>query len=106
MINLQHTLAGLTSRVSGSSSSKVHLAFSIVTEGPYFELWVHYTTLEDGVRVYNMNILAIGHASLYPTVLEFLILVDKVMSWATSDFLNDIADQLILLGKGWKGGVS
>ncbi|KAI2611857.1 hypothetical protein GGR54DRAFT_617066 [Hypoxylon sp. NC1633] len=98
MIKLQHDLADLTKSASGGSyASKVPLAFSICTEGPYIELWVHYTTSEDNVRMYNMNILKICHASLPEGVAEFLMVVDSMMSWASVDFVNDIAEQLVLV---------
>lgn len=31
--------------------------FSICTEGPYHELWAHYTYIEDGMRTFNMKLL-------------------------------------------------
>ena len=98
MTNLQHMLTDLTERASpGSHHSKAPLAFSICTEGPHMELWVHYTTLTKGVRIYNMNILKTCHASLEEGVVEFLVMVDLVMSWASTDFLNEIAEQLYLV---------
>lgn len=98
MTNLQHKLAELTECASpGSNQSKEPLAFSICTQGPYMELWGHYTTLVDGVRMYNMKLLKICHASLPGTVTEFFMAVDGVMSWASSDLLDDIAKQLALL---------
>ena len=98
MTNLQHNLAELTERASpGSYHSKEPLAFSICTEGPYMELWVHYTTSVDGARMYHMKLLKICHASLPGTVREFFMAVDGVMSWATSDLLDDIAKQLVLV---------
>ena len=100
MTNLQHMLADLTERASpGSYHSKAPLAFSICTEGPHMELWVHYTTLTEGVRKYNMNILKTCHASLEEGVVEFLVMVDHVMSWAGTDFLNEIAEQLCLVAR-------
>ena len=48
-----------------------------------------------------MNMLAICNASLQPTVLEFLIKLDKIMGWAASNFLNNIIDQLVLLAESW-----
>jgi hypothetical protein len=98
MTNLQHMLTDLTERASpGSYHSKAPLAFSICTEGPHMELWVHYTTLTEGVRIYNMNILKTCHASLVEGVVEFFILVDIVMSWASTEFLNEIVEQLLLV---------
>jgi hypothetical protein len=98
MTNLQHKLAGLTESVSsGLYHSKAPLAFSICTEGPIVELWVHYTTSNDGVRQYNMNLLKICHAFSPEGVVEFLTLVDSVMTWASVDFVDDIAEQLVLI---------
>ena len=98
MTNLQHKLADLTERASpGSYQSKAPLAFSICTEGPHMELWAHYTTSQDGVRMYNMNILKTCHASLQEGVVEFLVMVESVMSWARTDFLDEIAEQLVFV---------
>ncbi|KAF2460236.1 hypothetical protein BDY21DRAFT_279994, partial [Lineolata rhizophorae] len=99
MANLQYKLTDLTKRLSPESHSfNAPLAFSICTEGPHMELWVHYTTTsKGGVRKYNMNILETCHASIEKWVREFLMVVDRVMSWATGDFLNDIAEQLVLV---------
>ena len=63
------------------------------------ELWVHYTTLTEGVRMYNMNILKTCHASIEEGVVDFLTMVDLVMDWASTDFLNEIAEQLLLLAR-------
>lgn len=100
MTNLQHMLTDLTKRASpGTYHSKAPLAFSICTEGPHMELWVHYTTLTEGVRMYNMNILKTCHASIEEGVVDFLTMVDLVMNWASTDFLNEIAEQLLLLAR-------
>ena len=98
MTKLQHELADLTKSASrGSYDSKAPLAFSICTEGPHIELWVHYTTLQENVRMYNMNILKTCHASLPGDVTEFLMVVDSIMSWASVDFVNNVAEQLVLV---------
>jgi hypothetical protein len=98
MTKLQHELADLTKSAShGSYDSKAPLAFSVCTEEPHIELWVHYTTSQKNVRMYNMNILKTCHASLPEGVTEFLMVVDSMMSWASVDFVNDIAEQLVLV---------
>jgi hypothetical protein len=61
------------------------------------ELWAHYTTSQDGVRMYNMNILKTCYASLQEGFVEFLMMVNSVMSWAKTDFLDEIAEQLVLV---------
>lgn len=40
--------------------------------------------------MYNMNLLKTYHASLLEMVAKFLELVDKVMTWASVEFVNDI----------------
>lgn len=97
MINLQLMLADLVDKVPSGShpNNACSLAFSICTEGPYLELWVHYTTSEDDVRLYNMSLLKTCHTFFQNEVLEFLMMVNSVMDWAIYDFLNDITEQLI-----------
>ncbi|KAL8709486.1 MAG: hypothetical protein Q9220_005728 [cf. Caloplaca sp. 1 TL-2023] len=107
MTNLQHQLADLSKRTSPESSSRSQepLAFSICTEGPMMQLWVHYTTLTDDERLYHMNILRICHASTQPFLQEgvrdFLKAVYGVMKWAISDFLDGIVGHLGLI---WNAG--
>ena len=44
MTHIQHKLADLTRIATPTySGHEAPIAFSICTEGPYFELWVHYT---------------------------------------------------------------
>lgn len=101
-LKILHDLADLADRADraervspGSHSRMVRpLVFSICTEGPYHELWAHYTTMENGVRMFNMGILKTCHGSLQGEVLDFLIAVDNVMSWGTGDFLADIVARL------------
>lgn len=82
----QHMLAKLTESAShGYTEYEKPLAFSICTEGPYIELWVHYTISKNGIRLYYMNIINVCHASLLSRVMELLVMVDSVMSWASVD---------------------
>ena len=104
MTDLQHKFAKFTGSTGhGSRQSKEPLAFSICTEGPVLQLWVHYITMKDDVCKYKTNILKICHASSFPPlregVQEFFKAVDGVMSWASSDFLDEIAAHLDLLRK-------
>lgn len=100
MTNLHHKLAGITESASpGSYHSKAPLTFTLCTEGLYLELWVHYTPSQEDVRLYNMNILKTCHASLPEEVAEFLVMVDRVMTWASIDLVSDIVEQLVLVEK-------
>ena len=103
MTNLQHKLADLTQIASPTYSGyEAPLAFSICTERPYFELWVHYMTLCDEVRDFKMNIVATCHTSLLPGVVELLVKVNSIMSWAADTFVDKMAEQLALLLSEWK----
>ena len=61
------------------------------------ELWAHYTTSVSGRRNYNMNLLQTCHALLPAGVVDFLVVVDRVLRWACSEFLDDVAKQLALM---------
>ena len=107
MTNLQHMLSELTElkymEQQPLPKRKEPLAFSICSEGPILQLWVHYTTLVDEVRIHNMNILKICYASRRPSLREevrnFLVAVDGVMAWACSDLLKEVVRQLALVWK-------
>lgn len=98
MMKMQHQLAYLLdSSAPGSHKKKEPLAFSICTEGPHMELWAHYTTSVSGRRNYNMNLLQTCHAMLPAGIVDFLVVVDRVLSWACSEFVDDVAKQLALI---------
>jgi hypothetical protein len=99
MAKLQQKLADLTKEAShGSHKSKAPLAFSICTEGPHIELWVHYIVFfKKDIWKYHMNILKTCHASFPEDVKEFLMVVDSILSWASTDFVDNVAKQLILV---------
>lgn len=97
MTNLQHMLAELTESASPGYKYEKPLAFSICTEGPIIELWVHYTASKNGTRFHYMSIINICHASLLPSVRELLLMVDSMMSWASEDYVNHIAKQLVVV---------
>ncbi|MCJ1395354.1 hypothetical protein MMC18_008238 [Xylographa bjoerkii] len=98
MMKMQHQLDKLTELSAPESyENKEPLAFSICTEGPHMELWAHYTTSQDGLRNYNMRILQTCHASLLNGVVDFLLVVDRVLSWGCSDFLDNVTKQLAIV---------
>ena len=86
----------------GNSSKDQPIVFSICTEGPYHELWAHYTVIKDGVRTYNMVILKTCNAVLHSELLGFLVAVDNVMSWGAGEFLEKITRQLGEVAKAAK----
>lgn len=107
MLNLQHQLADLTKRAApGSVPIKEPLAFTICTQGPIMELWVHYTTSSEEARYYNMAIVESCHGSLRKTVREFLVAMEGVIQWASSELLCDVTQQLSLVWKAAQQQVS
>ena len=100
MLVIQQQLAELTERCAPSSrQSKEPLAFSICHEGPIIHLWSHYTTKVRDARFYNSRLLAYSHPILRPTVRDFFIALLGVMEWASTELLDDIAAQLVLVWK-------
>ena len=77
-----------------SHSNDQPIVFSICTEGPYHELWAHYTMVKDDVRMYKMVIMKTCNAVLRDELLGFLTAVDNVMSWGAGEFLENITKQL------------
>lgn len=95
MVNLRQQLTDLFEGVfSNVRGEKTHLAFSICTEGPQIEFWVHYTLSEDNVRSHYMNIFRTCYGSLQGGLEDFLMDVERLMGWTKDDFLKEVTDQL------------
>ncbi|KAL9015678.1 MAG: hypothetical protein Q9185_006940 [Variospora sp. 1 TL-2023] len=98
MVNLRQQLTDLFEGVFlNLGGRKTHLAFSICTEGPQIEFWVHYALSEDHVRSHYMNIFRTCYGSLQGGLEDFLMDVDRLMRWTKDEFLNEVADQLCKL---------
>jgi hypothetical protein len=76
------------------SKDQPPLFFSICTEGPYHELWAHYTHIEDDVRKFNMKLLKICNGALLEGVEDFIATVDNVLRWGTQRFLESVVERL------------
>ena len=98
MLVIQHQL----SELAGVKPLDSPLAFSICSEGPVMELWVHYNISDASVRYYKIRFLQICHASAFNTVVEFFLAVLRIMRWAKSIFLDDIADKLLGVWKSYQ----
>ena len=84
-------------RQEGRGSCPRSLFFSFSTEGPYHELWVHYSHVEDGRVMYGQSLLAICNLMLRASVVDFVFLAEKVMSWGAGPFLESVAERLAIL---------
>ena len=98
MVNLRQQLTDLFEGVfSNLRGRKTPLAFSICTEGPQIEFWVHYALSEDNVRSHYMNIFRTCYGSLQGGLEDFLTDVERLMRWTKDEFLKEVADQLCKL---------
>lgn len=98
MLVIQHKL----SELAGSEFPNLPLAFSICSEGPVMELWVHHITSDASVRYYKIHFLKICHASAFDMVVEFFLTVLCIMRWAKSIFLDDIAEKLLRVWESYQ----
>ncbi|KAL8932835.1 MAG: hypothetical protein Q9216_006650 [Gyalolechia sp. 2 TL-2023] len=98
MVNLRQQLTDLFEGVFPNlRGRKTHLAFSICTEGPQIEFWVHYALSEDKVRSHYMNIFRTCYGSLQGGLEDFLMDLERLMRWTKDEFLKEVADQLCKL---------
>ncbi|KAL8979860.1 MAG: hypothetical protein Q9205_004905 [Flavoplaca limonia] len=98
MLNLQRQLTKLHDSVNPvSGEKKPPLAFSVCTQGPILELWVHHLELEDNITRYHMNITAACHGSLCDDLERFLLKIDCLIEWYKQDYLEEITDQLFAI---------
>jgi hypothetical protein len=93
-LNIQLRLNELVKRTATGSDVPTPLFFSVCTEGPYHELYAHYTHIEDGVRKFNQTLLEICNGMLQRSLLDFIIVVDNVLRWCTGQFLESVVERL------------
>lgn len=105
-LKILHDLADLADRADladvtpGPHTTTHHpLVFSICTQGPYHELWAHYTMMENDVRMFKMDMLETCHTSKRNDALRFLTAVDNVLGWGSGQFLDDIVMRLAKVAK-------
>jgi len=77
-----------------SSNAEPPLFFSITTQGPIHELWVHWTVVEDGVRMFNSKLLDSCNALLLERGKEFIVRLNNVCSWGTGPFIKSVVERL------------
>ena len=92
-----HRLDDLVRRGLANSENHLQLqpiVFSICTQGPLHELWVHYTTEEDDERNYWQKLWNSCNVAVDCEKSGFLEDVDNVMKWGTGGRLKTVANQL------------
>lgn len=93
-LKIQLSLSELVKHATTSSYIlPTPLFFSVCTEGPYHELWAHYTQIEND-RKFNMALLKICRGVLLDGVVEFILAVDNVLRWGTGQFVDSVVERL------------
>ena len=82
---------------SKAEGDKSPLAFSLCTQGPIMELWVHHIVSEDEITEYHMNLIATCHGSIPSELERFLVQMDCLIQWYKNEYLGTIADQLFAI---------
>jgi hypothetical protein len=99
-LSLNKLVEGLSSHVSPP------LFFSICTEGPHHELWVHFCLEDDGdTSTFNMKLLMICNSVLLESVKDFIIALEYVLCWGTGKFLDSVVDRLGMVGEDRLGSM-
>ena len=99
-VKILHDLDRLvhTSDPGSYSRGQQPMVFSVCTEGPIHQLWVHYTTAEDGHndsdRMYYIAQIKSCDVGIRDHVPGFLEAVDNVMRWGSCKHKETIAEQL------------
>ena len=82
-----------------SSKNQPQLFFSICSEGPYHELWAHYTVIEDGERQFKMVLLDTCNGTVLKQVESFFAEIDNIMVWTMGPFLKSVVERLGMVAR-------
>jgi hypothetical protein len=88
-----------SSACSASLEIKPSLFFSICTQGPIHELWVHWTIVEDEVRMFQSKLVDSCNALLHQQGEDFLIKLNNVGLWGTGPFMESVVERLGIVAK-------
>ncbi|MCJ1359526.1 MAG: hypothetical protein MMC33_009528, partial [Icmadophila ericetorum] len=98
-LKILHDLDDLVRKSNPGSYSKGQpVVFSVCTEGPIHQLWVHYTAAGDGDgdsnRMYYMAQIKTCDVAICNDVPGFLEAVDNVMRWGSGKYKETTVEQL------------
>ena len=99
-LKILHDLDSLVQKSnSGSYCNRQPIVFSVCTEGPIHQLWVHYTIggHGDGNHLYYMAQVKTCDVGIYADIPAFLEMVNNVMRWGAGEYMKEIAEQLKIL---------
>ena len=88
--DLKLTATTHTPRVSTDQPRPRQILFSVVTEGPIHELWVHYQVDE----AYHMTLLRIWRTTIAKEARELVQALGKILEWGVCDFRTGVLKEL------------
>ncbi|KAI4118132.1 MAG: hypothetical protein LQ345_001750 [Seirophora villosa] len=106
MLIVQQQLTDLYNSIPPSSKDRRNpitypvsppLAFSVCTQGPILELWVHHVMSQEDVTKYYMNLLTSCHGSLCEDLERFILKVNCLIEWYKHDYFGKVTDQLFTI---------
>ena len=89
----------LISEPKHDSDSLPPLFFSITTQGPIHELWVHWTVPKDEVRTFESKLLDSCNVLLQKQAQDFMVKVNNVCAWGTGMFKDSVMKRLELVAR-------
>ncbi|KAI9705730.1 MAG: hypothetical protein M1820_004978 [Bogoriella megaspora] len=70
------------------------LFFAVCTEGPIYEIWAHWTVVEDDVRMFGSTLLDNCNMILLEQGENFLVKLDNICTWGNGSFVTSVVDRL------------
>jgi hypothetical protein len=91
MLNDLHARAALAPNLDvDPESSNLAIVFSVTTEGPTHELWVHYQAANE----YHMSCLQSWRTTLPGHAELFVGSLGRIMGWGASEFKDDVVERV------------
>ena len=71
-----------------------HVLYSITTQGPIHELWIHWTASEEGVQVFESQLWDSWNGLVLEQAEEFIVKLNNVCIWGTGTFMQSVVQSL------------
>ena len=75
------------------------LFFSITTQGPIHELWVHWTIVEDEVRKFESKLLDSCNILILKQAKDFIQKLNNICQWGTGAFMDSVVRRLGVIAR-------
>ncbi|KAF2734296.1 hypothetical protein EJ04DRAFT_467030 [Polyplosphaeria fusca] len=93
--DLQLTAQGCITCATDDQPRLRQMMFSVVTEGPIHEMWVHYGIEEE----FHMTVLRIWRTTFSKDAREFVQALGKILEWGSCEFKGSVLKALDVYGQ-------